>query len=218
VRFWQSLVNRSPNMFTLIGFGVAVAYLFSVVAVLLPGVFPDSFRDSSGRVATYFEAAAVIVTLVLLGQLMELKARSQTRTAIQSLLGMAPTMARRIRADGADEDIPLDHVHVGDLLRVRPGEKIPVDGVVLEGRSSVDESLVSGEPIPVEKEPGTSLVGATINGSGALVMRAEKVGADTLLARIVQMVAQAQRTARRSSVLPIRSPPGSCPRWWPSPS
>jgi Cu+-exporting ATPase len=194
VRFWQSLVNRSPNMFTLIGFGVAVAYLFSVVAVLLPGVFPDSFRDSSGRVATYFEAAAVIVTLVLLGQLMELKARSQTRTAIQSLLGMAPTMARRIRADGADEDIPLDHVHVGDLLRVRPGEKIPVDGVVLEGRSSVDESLVSGEPIPVEKEPGTSLVGATINGSGALVMRAEKVGADTLLARIVQMVAQAQRT------------------------
>jgi Cu+-exporting ATPase len=194
VRFWQSLVNRSPNMFTLIGLGVAVAYTYSLTAVLVPRLFPASFRDPSGRVGTYFEAAAVIVTLVLLGQVMELKARSQTSAAIKSLLGMAPTMARRIAAGGAEEDAPLDQVRVGDRLRVRPGEKVPVDGVVLEGRSSVDESLVSGEPMPVEKEPGSRLVGATINGTGSLIMRAEKVGSDTLLARIVQMVAQAQRS------------------------
>jgi len=193
-RFWQSLVHRSPNMFTLIGLGVAVAYLDSVLAVLVPGIFPASFRDPSGRVGTYFEAAAVIVTLVLLGQVMEGKARGQTSAAIRSLLRMAPTTARRVRADGVDEDVPLDQVQAGDRLRVRPGEKVPVDGTVLEGHSSVDESLVSGEPIPVEKEAGSRLVGATINGHGSLVMRAEQVGSDTLLARIVQMVAQAQRS------------------------
>jgi len=194
VRFWQSLVNRSPNMFTLIGLGVGVAFLYSVAAVLVPDVFPASFKDTGGRVGTYFEAAAVIVTLVLLGQVMELMARSQTSAAIKALLGMAPTTARRIGLDGSEADIPLEHVQVGDRLRVRPGEKVPVDGVVLEGRSSVDESLVSGEPIPVEKDPGSRLVGATLNGTGSLVMQAEKVGGDTLLARIVQMVAQAQRS------------------------
>jgi Cu+-exporting ATPase len=194
VRGWQSIVHRSPNMFTLIGLGVGVAFLYSVVAALMPDLFPASFRDSTGRVGTYFEAAAVIVTLVLLGQVMELKARSQTSAAIRALLGMAPTTARRIEPDDTEKDVPLEQVHVGDRLRVRPGEKVPVDGVVLEGRSSVDESLVSGEPIPVGKEPGSRLVGSTINGTGSLVMRAEKVGADTLLARIVQMVAQAQRS------------------------
>jgi len=194
VRFWQSLVNRSPNMFTLIGLGVAVAYLFSVAAVVMPELFPASFRDASGRVGTYFESAAVIVTLVLLGQVLELRARSQTSAAIKALLGMAPKTTRRVGDNGAEADVPLDQVQVGDRLRVRPGEKVPVDGVVLEGRSSVDESLVSGEPIPVEKGPGSRLVGATINGTGSLIMRAEKVGSDTLLARIVQMVAQAQRS------------------------
>ncbi len=194
VRFWQSLVNRSPNMFTLIGLGVAVAYLYSLAAVIAPGLFPESFRDPSGRVGTYFEAAGVIVTLVLLGQYMELVARGHTGAAIKALLAMAPTTARRITASGADQDVPLDQVHVGDRLRVRPGEKVPVDGVVLEGRSSVDESLVSGEPIPVEKEAGSRLVGATLNGRGSLIMRADKIGSDTLLARIVQMVAQAQRS------------------------
>ena len=193
-RFWRSIVNRSPNMFTLIGLGVGVAFLYSLVAVLAPGIFPSSFRGPGGSVGTYFEAAAVIVTLVLLGQVMELKARSQTSAAIRALLGMAPTTARRIAPDGNEADVSLDRVKVGDRLRVRPGEKVPVDGVVLEGRSSVDESLVSGEPIPVEKEAGSRLVGATTNGTGSLVMRADKVGADTLLARIVQMVAQAQRS------------------------
>jgi len=194
VRFGQSLVHRSPNMFTLIGLGVGVAYLYSLAAALLPGLFPAPFLDASGHVGTYFEAAALIVTLVLLGQVMELNARSQTSAAIQALLRTAPTAARRITTDSEDEDIPLDQVRVGDRLRVRPGEKVPVDGVVLEGLSSVDESLVSGEPIPVEKEPGSRLVGATINGTGSLIMRADKVGSDTLLARIVQMVAQAQRS------------------------
>ncbi|HET7224606.1 MAG TPA: heavy metal translocating P-type ATPase [Candidatus Eisenbacteria bacterium] len=194
VRGWESIVHRSPNMFTLIGLGVGVAFLYSVAAVLVPELFPASFRDSTGRVGTYFEAAAVIVTLVLLGQVMELKARSQTGAAIRALLRMAPTTARRIEQDGTERDVSLEQVHVGDRLRVRPGQQVPVDGIVLEGRSSVDESLVSGEAIPVEKEPGARLVGATINGTGALVMRAEKVGADTLLARIVQMVAQAQRS------------------------
>ncbi len=194
VRGWQSVVNRSPNMFTLIALGAGVAFLYSLAAVLLPGIFPMSFRDAAGRVDTYFEAAAVIVTLVLLGQVMELRARSQTSSALRALLGMAATHARRLRDDGAEEDVPLDQVKVGDRLRVRPGEKVPVDGVVLEGRSAVDESLVSGEPIPVEKETGSRLVGATINGTGSLVMRAEKVGSDTLLARIVQMVSQAQRS------------------------
>ncbi len=194
VRGWQSIANRSLNMFTLIGLGVAFAYTYSLVAVLLPGIFPPSFRDASGMVAVYFEAAAVIVTLVLLGQVLELKARSQTGAAIRALLGLAPKTARRIGADGADEDVPLDLIRPGDRLRVRPGEKVPVDGVVLEGRSAVDESMVTGEPISVEKGAGDRVVGATVNGTGAFVMRAERVGAETLLARIVQMVAEAQRS------------------------
>jgi Cu+-exporting ATPase len=194
VRAVLSVKNRSLNMFTLIGLGVAVAYVYSVVAALLPGVFPPSFRGESGEVAVYFEPAAVIVTLILLGQVLELRARSQTSAAIKKLLGLAPKTARRVRDDGSEEDVPLDQVQVLDRLRVRPGEKVPVDGVVLEGRSSLDESMVSGEPIPVEKEPGAKVVGATLNGTGTLVIRAEKVGADTLLSRIVAMVAEAQRS------------------------
>src|SRR6266545_929616 len=194
VRAWQSIVNRSLNMFTLIGLGVAVAYVYSLVATLVPGLFPSSFRSEGGEVGVYYEAAAVIVTLVLLGQVLELKARSRTGAAIRALLGLAPKTARRLREDGGEEDVPLGEVRVGDRLRVRPGEKVPVDGVVLEGSSAVDESMVTGEPIPVEKKQGDRLIGATINGTGSLVMRAEKVGADTLLARIVQMVADAQRS------------------------
>jgi Cu+-exporting ATPase len=194
VRGWQSVVHRSLNMFTLIGLGVSVAYLYSLVAKLLPGIFPPSFRLEGGEVAVYFEAAAVIVTLVLLGQVLELKARSRTGAAIKALLGLAPKTARRLRDDGSEEDVPLDQVHLGDRLRVRPGEKVPVDGVVLEGTSAVDESMVSGEAIPVEKKPGDRVVGATVNGTGSLVMRAERVGAETLLARIVHMVAEAQRS------------------------
>ena len=180
-------------MFTLIGLGVSVAYLYSVVATLLPDIFPPSFR-AEGEVAVYFEAAGVIVTLILLGQVLELRARSQTSTAIKKLLGMAATSARRLQDDGSEEDVPLEVVQPGDRLRVRPGEKVPVDGVVLEGRSSVDESMVTGEPMPVEKQPDDAVIGATINGTGALVMRAEKVGAETLLSRIVAMVAEAQRS------------------------
>ena len=194
VRFRDSIAHRSPNMFTLIGLGVAVAFLYSLAAVLAPGLFPASFRDAQGHVGTYFEAAAVIVTLVLLGQVLELEARSQTSSALRGLLRMAPTTARRIAPGGTEEDVPLDLVKVGDRLRVRPGEKVPVDGVVLEGRSAVDEALVSGEPLPVEKEAGSALIGGTINGNGSLVMRADKIGADTLLARIVSLVAQAQRS------------------------
>jgi Cu+-exporting ATPase len=190
----QSVVNRSLNMFTLIGLGVSVAYVFSVIAVLVPGIFPQSFRDETGSVAVYFEAAAVIVTLILLGQVLELRARSQTGAAIKKLLGMAPATARRIGPEGREEDVPLAAVRAGDRLRVRPGEKVPVDGVVVEGSSSVDESMVSGEPIPVLKTSGDKVVGATINGTGSLVMRAEKVGAETLLARIVAMVSEAQRS------------------------
>ena len=197
VRAWQSIVNRSLNMFTLIGLGVTVAYLFSVIAVLVPGVFPASFRDTHGNVPVYFEAATVIVTLVLLGQVLELRARSQTGTAIRALLGLAPKTARRIRVDAQEEDVPLDQVQVGDRLRVRPGEKVPVDGVVLEGSSSVDESMITGEPIPVEKGSGDRVVGATVNGTGSFVMRAERVGSETLLAQIVQMVAEAQRSRAR---------------------
>jgi P-type Cu+ transporter len=193
VRAWQSIVNRSLNMFTLIGLGVGVGYLFSVIAVVAPGVFPGSFRDAHGNVPVYFEAAAVIVTLVLLGQVLELRARSQTGNAIRELLGLAPKTARRI-AHGHEEDVPLDHVHPGDLLRVRPGERVPVDGVVVEGTSSVDESMITGEPIPVEKSSGARVVGATVNGTGSFVMRAERVGSETLLAQIVQMVAEAQRS------------------------
>jgi Cu+-exporting ATPase len=194
VRFAQSLKNRSLNMFTLIGLGVGVAFGYSLVAVLAPGVFPQAFRNHDGTVGTYFEAAGVIVTLILLGQVLELRARSSTGAAIRKLLGMAATSARRIAKDGSESDVPLDQVHVGDKLRVRPGEKVPVDGVVLEGSSSVDESMVTGEPIPVEKHEGERVIGATINGTGALVMRAEKVGSETLLSRIVAMVADAQRS------------------------
>jgi P-type Cu+ transporter len=194
VRAWQSLVNRSLNMFTLIGFGVTVAYVYSLVAALFPGTFPESFRDEAGRVAVYFEAATVIVTLVLLGQVLELKARSLTGSAIQALLGLAPKTARLVRQDGSEMDIPLDQVKVGDRLRVRPGEKIPVDGTVLEGASSVDESMITGESIPVEKQTGARVTGATVNGTGTLVMRAERVGAETLLAQIVRLVADAQRS------------------------
>ena len=194
VRASQSIVYRSLNMFTLIGLGVGVGYLFSVIAVLLPGIFPASFRDEHGNVPVYFEAAAVIVTLVLLGQVLELRARSQTGSAIKALLGLAPKTARRLRQDGNEEDVPLDQVHVGDRLRVRPGEKVPVDGVVLEGSSTVDESMITGEPIAVEKRANDRVVGATINGTGSFVMRAERVGSETLLAQIVQMVSEAQRS------------------------
>jgi Cu+-exporting ATPase len=194
VRFVQSLKNKNPNMFTLIGLGVSVAYGYSVVAALAPQLFPASFRHSGGQVAVYFEAAAVIVTLILLGQVLELRARGQTGAAIQKLLGLAAKSARRIRDDGTEEDVPLEAVHVGDRLRVRPGEKVPVDGVVLQGSSAVDESMVTGEPIPVEKQSGDRLIGATVNGTGVIVMRAEKVGDETLLSRIVDMVAQAQRS------------------------
>jgi Cu+-exporting ATPase len=190
----QSIRHRSLNMFTLIGLGVGVAYGYSVVAVLAPGVFPASFRVHGSEVGVYFEAAAGIVTLILLGQVLELCARSQTSAAIRKLLGLAPKTARRLSDDGAETDVPLDSVQVGDRLRVRPGEKVPVDGVVLEGRSNIDESMVSGEPVPVQKHPGDRVVGATLNGTGSLVIRAEKVGAETLLARIVALVSEAQRT------------------------
>ena len=193
VRAVQSVKNKSLNMFTLIGLGVSVAYVYSLVAALVPGIFPASFRED-GEVAVYFEAAAVITTLILLGQVLELRARSQTSAAIKKLLGMAAKSARRLRDDGTEEDVPLDAVHAGDRLRVRPGEKVPVDGVVLDGSSHVDESMVTGEPIPVHKEAGERVIGATINGTGALIMRAEKVGAETLLSRIVAMVAEAQRS------------------------
>ena len=193
VRCWQSIVNRSPNMWTLIGLGTGAAFVYSVVATLAPGVFPDSFI-AHGRVAVYFEAAVVIISLTMLGQIIELKARSQTSAAIKALLGLAPKTARRINADGSEEDVPLNHVHVGDLLRVRPGEKVPVDGVVTEGSSAVDESMLTGEPVPVTKRVGDGLIGATLNTSGALVMRSEKVGAATMLSQIVQMVANAQRS------------------------
>ncbi|PKM44740.1 MAG: copper-translocating P-type ATPase [Gammaproteobacteria bacterium HGW-Gammaproteobacteria-1] len=194
VRAVQSVLNRSLNMFTLIGLGVAVAWGYSVVAVLLPGIFPAAVRMDDGTVPVYFEAAAVITALVLLGQVLELRARSRTNAAIKLLLGLAPKTARIVRPDGREEDIPLEHVKPGDVLRIRPGEKVPVDGTVIEGDSSVDESMVTGEPIPVEKTAGARVIGATINGTGALLMRAEKVGADTLLAQIVQMVAEAQRS------------------------
>jgi Cu+-exporting ATPase len=193
-RGWASIKNRHLNMFTLIALGTGVAYIYSVIATVAPDLFPAAFRDASGRVAVYFEAAAMIVTLVLVGQVMELRARHRTGAAIRALLGLAPKSARRIDADGSEEDVPLEHVHVGDHLRVRPGEKVPVDGTVLEGNSSVDESMISGEPIPVQKATGDSVVGATVNGTGSLVIEAVRVGTDTMLAQIVQMVAQAQRS------------------------
>jgi len=189
-----SVRNRSLNMFTLIGLGVSVAYGYSLIAALFPQIFPVAFREDGGQVAVYFEAAAVITALVLLGQVLELKARGETSAAIKKLLGLAAKTARRLRDDGSEEDVPLDAVQVGDRLRVRPGEKVPVDGVVLEGTTSIDESMVSGEPIPVEKRAGDKVVGATVNGTGGFVMRAERVGAETLLSRIVAMVAEAQRS------------------------
>lgn len=192
-RGWQSVLHRSPNMWTLISLGTGAAFIYSVVATVAPQVFPDSFI-SMGRVAVYFEAAAVIISLTLLGQVLELKARSQTSAAIKSLLGLSPKTARRITADGNEEDIPLTNVHVGDLLRIRPGEKVPVDGSVTEGSSAVDESMLTGEPVPVTKRVGDKVIGATLNTNGALVMRSEKVGSATMLAQIVQMVAQAQRS------------------------
>jgi len=193
-RAWRSLVNRSLNMFTLIGLGTGVAYIYSVVATIAPGIFPAAFRDARGEVGIYFEAAAVIVTLVLVGQVLELRARNRTGNAIRALLGLAPKTARRIDADGKEHDVPLDQVSVGDRLRVRPGEKMPVDGDVVDGSSSVDESMITGEPIPVEKQVGDRVIGATVNGTGALVIEARKVGGDTMLAQIVQMVANAQRS------------------------
>ena len=193
VRCWQSILNRSPNMWTLIGIGTGAAFIYSLVGTIVPQVFPDSFV-SMGRVAVYFEATAAIISLTLLGQVLELKARSQTSAAIKSLLGLAPKTARKISVDGIEEDIPLSHVHVGDLLRIRPGEKVPVDGVITEGSSSVDESMLTGEPVPVTKRVGDQVIGATMNMNGSLVMRSEKVGSSTVLSQIVQMVAQAQRS------------------------
>ncbi len=193
-RGWASLVNRHLNMFTLIAFGTGTAYLYSVVATLVPGIFPESFRGEHGEPAIYFEVAAVITALVLLGQVLELRARSRTSSAIRALLNLNPKTARRLNPDGSEEDIPLDAVHPGDRLRVRPGEKIPVDGVVLDGTSAVDESMITGEPIPAGKGPGNRVTGATVNGTGSLVMRAERVGAETLLAQIVRMVSEAQRS------------------------
>ena len=194
VRGWRSVVNRNLNMFTLIALGVGVAYLYSVIAVLAPGIFPASFRGPDGQVAVYFEAAAVIVTLILLGQVLELRARHRTGAAIRALLELSPPTARRLNDDGTETDVPLEAVAVGDRLRVRPGEKIPVDGTVLEGSSVVDESMITGEPMPVSKQSGDTVIGATVNATGSFVMTAEHVGADTLLSQIVHMVAEAQRS------------------------
>ncbi len=194
VRGWQSLLTRNLNMFTLIALGTGVAWSYSVIATFAPQIFPDAFRDMHGAVSVYFEAAAVIMVLVLLGQVLELRARDRTSGAIKALLGLAPKTARRIGADGKDEDVSLEHIAVGDLLRVRPGEKVPVDGEITEGRSALDESMVTGESMPVTKEAGGKVIGGTLNASGALVMRAEKIGSETMLARIVQMVANAQRS------------------------
>jgi Cu+-exporting ATPase len=193
-KFWLSLAHRALNMYTLIGLGVGLAYAFSLAAVLMPGVFPPEFREHDGAVGTYFEAAAVIVTLVILGDVLQLRAVGRTSHAIQQLLRLAPNLAWRLRDDGTEEQVPLANVAVDDRLRVKPGEKIPVDGTVLDGTSRVDESMITGEPVPVAKAQGSKVTGATVNGNGSLVVRAERVGADTLLARIVHMVGEAQRT------------------------
>jgi Cu+-exporting ATPase len=193
-RGWASLINQSLNMFSLIAIGVGTAYVYSVFAALFPGVFPKAFRGPVGEVAVYFDAAAVITTLVLLGQVLELRARSRTSSAIKALLGLAPKTARRQRDDGTESDVPLEHVQVGDRLRVRPGEKVPVDGIVLDGATSIDESMITGEPIPIEKIKDSPVTGGTVNGTGSFVMRAERVGSETLLAQIVRMVAEAQRS------------------------
>jgi YHS domain-containing protein len=208
-RFWASLKTMHPNMWTLIGLGVGAAYAFSVVATLSPGIFPDAFRGPAGEVGVYYEAAGVIVVLVLLGQVLEIRAREQTGGAIRALLDLAPKTARLVRDDGHDEEVPLEQVGVGDRLRVRPGEKIPVDGEVVEGSSSVDESMLTGEAVPAEKAAGAKVTGGTLNGQGSFVMVAERVGSETMLARIVQMVAEAQRS---------RAPATSCRPWSPQPS
>src|SRR5256886_2853860 len=194
VRGWHSLVTRNLNMFTLIAMGIGVAWLYSVVAILLPGMFPPAFRSPDGAVAVYFEAAAVITVLVLLGQVLELRARERTSGAIRALLDLAPKTARRLNADASQEEVPLEVIAVGDRLRVRPGEKIPVDGELIEGRSAVDESMVTGESMPVTKEVGATIIAGTLNTTGSFVMQAEKDGRDTMLSRIVQMVAAAQRS------------------------
>src|ERR1700678_854644 len=193
-RGWASIVNRSLNMFTLIALGTGTAYSYSVVAVLFPGIFPESFRVMGGTVPIYFEAASAITTLVLLGQVLELRARSQTSAAIRSLLKLSPKTARLVRADGTEIDVPVEHINAGDSLRVRPGEKVPGDGIITDGSSSVDESLMTGEPIPVEKSSGAKVIGGTVNGTGTFVMRAERVGSETLLSQIVRMVSEAQRS------------------------
>jgi len=194
VRFWRSLAARSPNMFTLTGLGIGAAYLYSLVAVLAPGAFPASLRTEQGFPPVYFEVAAIIMTLVLLGQVLELRARSSTNAAIRSLLELAPKTARRVREDGSEEDVPVAEVLVGDRLRVRPGEKVPVDGVVVEGATAIDESMITGEPIPVEKTPGERVIGATVNGTGSVIIEAQRVGRDTVLAQIVHMVGEASRS------------------------
>jgi Cu+-exporting ATPase len=194
VRGWQSLVHRSLNMFTLVALGTGTAYIYSVFATVIPQIFPASLRGAGGQIDVYFEPAAVIVALVLLGQVLELRARSQTSGAIRALLGLAPKTAMRLDDEGDEADVPLEQVQVGDRLRVRPGEKVPVDGTVLEGHSSVDESMISGEPIPVEKDKDAKVTAGTVNGTGGFVMRAERIGADTLLAQIVKMVSEAQRS------------------------
>lgn len=193
-RGWQSLKTRNLNMFTLIAIGTGVAYIYSVIATFFSGLFPENLKNHGGMIPLYYEAAAVITALVLLGQVLELRARSQTGNAIRALLGLAAKTARRVRADGSEEDIPIEHIHLGDRLRVRPGEKVPVDGKVSEGHSSIDESMITGEPIPVEKNVGDSVTGATVNGQGSFIMEATRVGADTLLSQIVKMVSQAQRS------------------------
>src|SRR6266403_2749239 len=193
-RFWGSLVNRSPNMFTLIGLGTGAAYLSSVVATLVPGLFPASYRNMQGAVPVYFEAAAIITTLVLLGQVLELRARQRTSGAIRALLNLAPQQAHRIAANGSEDDISLSEVQVGDRLRVRPGERIPTDGVICEGASAVDESMVTGEAMPVEKTVGDKVIGGTLNASGSFVMEAEHVGSETVLAQMVKLVSEAQRS------------------------
>ena len=193
-RAWNSIVHRAPNMFTLIGIGTGAAYLYSVLATIAPGLLPASFHAHDGSVPVYFEAAAVITVLVLLGQVLELRARGQTTSAMKALLRLAPKTARRVGEGGKETDVPLDQVRVGDRLRVRPGERVPVDGIVVEGVTAVDESMVTGESLPVEKSPGAPVTGGTINGAGSILMQAERVGSDTLLARIVQMVSDAQRS------------------------
>lgn len=193
-RAWTSVVHRSPNMFTLIGIGTGAAYLYSLLATLVPGMFPAAFREANGELAVYFEPAAFIVTLVLLGQVLELRARGRTNHAIRSLLALAPRTARWVGADGSEQDIPLDRVEQGNRLRVRPGEKVPVDGTVLEGHSSVDESMITGEPLPAEKSAGNKVTGGTVNSTGSFLMRAERIGSDTLLSQIIRMVSEAQRT------------------------